>query len=77
MPIAQLERFAAWLALEWELSECEHDDLLSWGAALAGCGYLAETIRLHMEVRAEVLALVGSEVEEMYAAMKEWKGGLA
>jgi len=67
-----LEPFASRLALEWDLSECEHDDLLAFGMTLAMCDCLAETVHLHMEIRAEVLALVGSEVREMYDAMNEY-----
>jgi len=58
--------------LEWDLTECEHDDLLSWGETLAMCDCLAETVHLHMEIRAEVLKLVGSEVQEMYDKMNEY-----
>lgn len=74
MTIAELESLASYLAHEWELTECEHDDLLAFGAALLIHGWLAETVRTHMEMRAEVLAMVGSEMEEMYQAMKEWRG---
>ena len=72
MTIKELESFASNLALEWDLTECEADDLLATGVTLCmGCRCERETVRLHMEIRAEVLALVGSECEEMYQAMKD------
>lgn len=72
MNLDDLEPFASRLALEWDLSECEHDDLLSWGETLAMCDCLAETVRVHMEIRAEVLRLVGSEAQEMYDGIKQY-----
>lgn len=70
MTHCELESLAAYLTWEWALSDCEHDDILSLGA-LFSHRYPEEVVRLHLEMRAEVIALVGSDMEEMCLATRE------
>jgi hypothetical protein len=70
MTLRELESLCAYLTWEWALSDCEHDDILSLGA-LFSRRYPAEAVRLHLEMRAEVITLVGSDMEEMCRAMQE------
>ena len=63
------------LACEWVLTEVETEDLLAFGSTIAMCENEASTIRIHMEMRAEVLAMVGSDMEEWIEGFKEAYGG--
>ena len=71
----QLANLADNLACEWDLTETEGEDLLAWGATWAMCENTPATIRLHMEMRAEVLHLVGSDMEEWINEFKRIYGG--
>ena len=71
----QLAHFTDYLALEWGLAETETEDLLAFGAAVAMCECELDTIRVHMEIRAEVLSLVGSDMEEWIEGFKRIYGG--
>ena len=63
------------LACEWVLSEVETEDLLAFGATIAMCECVPATIRVHMEMRAEILSLVGSDMEEWIEGFKQAYGG--
>ena len=71
----QLAHLADYLAHEWELSEVETEDLLAFGATIAMCECDRATIRIHMEIRAEVLHLVGSDMQEWIEEFKRIYGG--
>ena len=70
------------LIIEFALTDCEAGDLSLWAETLAVCVdnkcgnwhcILTEGDAMtHLEIRAEVLAKVGSEMEEMYSQMEEW-----
>ena len=62
-------RLVDYLVVEWGLNGCEAGDLASFGEVLGvGSHYDLddEGFAAQMEMRAEVLALVGSEAQEMY-----------
>lgn len=63
------------LACEWDLTETEGEDLLACGATIAMCENTLATIRIHMEIRAEILSLVGSDMEEWIDEFKRIYGG--
>ena len=63
------------LACEWILTEVETEDLLAFGATITMCENEESTIRIHMEMRAEVLSLVGSDMEEWIEGFKQAYGG--
>ncbi|KKM78765.1 hypothetical protein LCGC14_1356690 [marine sediment metagenome] len=71
----QVAHHADYLSLEWGLTEIENEDLLAFGATIAMCECTPETVRLHMEIRAEVLSLVGSDMEEWIQGFREVYGG--
>ncbi len=71
----QLTNFTDYLSLEWDLSETEREDLLSFGMTVAMWEYELDTIRIHMEMRAEVLSLVGSDMEEWIEGFKRLYNG--
>ena len=71
----QLANFSDNLACEWGLSEVEGEDLLAFGATIAMCENEESTIRIQMEMRAEVLSLVGSDMEEWIDEFKRIYGG--
>ena len=73
MTLNQLTNFTDYLAHEWVLSEVETEDLLAFGATVAMCECEESTIRVHMEMRAEVLHLVGSEMQDFTDAFNRWK----
>lgn len=61
------------LIIEFDLSDCEAGDLSAFADTLGYCFNLSDdAIMIHMETRAEVLALCGSEMEEMYSVMEKW-----
>lgn len=70
----QLCNLADYLAHEWCLSEVEADDLLAFAETIAMCECDAAEIRAHMEIRAEVLSLVGSDMEEWVEGFKRAYG---
>jgi len=53
-----------YLVLEWGLTEWEAASVIELGACLASDGQDWATVFLHMEVRAEIMALVGCELED-------------
>ncbi len=71
----ELTNFTDYLSHEWDLSETERDDLLSFGMTVAMCECELDTIRIHMEMRAEVLSLVGSDMEEWIEGFKRLYNG--
>ena len=71
----QLASFTDYLAHEWDLSDTEREDLLAFGMTVAMCECELDTIRIHMEMRAEVLSLVGSDMEEWIEGFKRIYGG--
>ncbi len=75
MTPTQLVNLAGYLTWEWSLSEVETEDLLAFGATIAMCENTLDTIRMHMEIRAEVLSLVGSDMEEWIEGFKRIYGG--
>ncbi len=66
----------SYLAYKFDLNDCETADLSSWAEALALCAegkcrgdhakLSAADVKAHLGIRAEVLALLGSPVQEMY-----------
>ena len=61
------------LITEFDLNECEAGDLSAFADTLGYCFNLSDdAIIAHIEMRAEVLALVGSEMAEMYSDMERW-----
>ena len=71
----QVANLADNLACEWDLTETEGEDLLAFGATVAMCECDPATIRIHMEIRAEVLSLVGSDMQEWIEEFKRIYGG--
>ncbi len=63
------------LARQWHLNDVEADDLLATGATLRMCDNDNDTVLIHMEMRAEVLALAGSDMEEWIEGFKQAYGG--
>jgi hypothetical protein len=70
----QLANLADYLAHEWNLSEVELEDLLALGTTIAMCENDGATVRAHMEIRAEVLSIVGSDMEEWTREFKRIYG---
>ncbi len=61
------------LITEFDLSDCEAGDLGAFADTLGYCFNLSDdAIIAHVEMRAEVLSLCGSEMEEMYNQMEKW-----
>ena len=61
------------LITEFDLSDCEAGDLSAFANTLGYCFNLSDDdIMTHIEMRAEVLSLVGSEMAEMYNQMEKW-----
>ncbi len=61
------------LIVEFGLSDCEAGDLSAFADTLGYCFNLSDdAILAHVEMRAEVLSLVGSEMAEMYNQMEKW-----
>ena len=61
------------LIIEFALTDCEAGDLSAFADTLGYCFNLTdEAIVAHVEMRVEVLARVGSEMDEMYSAMEKW-----
>ena len=71
----QLANLSDSLASWYTLSETEGEDLLAFGATLAMGECEVDTILIHMEMRAEVLHLVGSDMEEWINEFKRIYGG--
>lgn len=60
-------RLVEYLVWEWELNECEAGDLSSTAENLwCSLGLRGEALAAHLEMRAEVLKLVGSSAQELW-----------
>ena len=61
------------LIVEFDLNDCEAGDLSAFADTLGYCFNLSDDdIMAHVEMRAEVLALVGSEMQTMFNSMEKW-----
>ncbi len=61
------------LITEFDLSDCEAGDLSAFADTLGYCFNLSDdAIIAHVEMRAEVLSLAGSEMQTMYDSMEKW-----
>ena len=70
--LADLRRYVEHLIGEYDLNECEAGDLSDLMEVLLFVRGLSEDdLRIHLEIRAEVLALVGSEMQGMYDLLEE------
>ena len=76
--------FVSYLANEFDLNDCEAADLSTWAEALDLCvedkcggdhAKLSEAdVKAHLSMRAEVLSLLGSPVQEMYDKLADHIG---
>jgi len=64
LTLSEMARYVDYLALEWGLTELETDSVIELGACLAWGHTDRAIILLHMEIRAEIMALVGCDLEE-------------
>ncbi len=70
-----MAQYADVLTRQWHLNDVEADDLLATGATLRMCDNSDDTVLIHMEMRAEVLALAGSDMQEWVDGFKQAYGG--
>ena len=59
------------LIIEFALTDCEAGDLSAFADILC-CYCDLDVLMVHLEMRAEILSLCGSEMEEMYTSMEKW-----
>ena len=71
LTLSEMAHYVDYLALEWGLTELETDSVIELGACLASERRDRATILLHMEIRAEIMSLVGCDLE----AFAEGLGG--
>lgn len=72
LTISEAARYLSYLQHEWELTEVEGDSVIELAATMASEGRDRSEILLHMEIRAEILALVGCELEEFAEGLGGW-----
>ena len=64
LTLSEMARYVDYLQHEWRLTELETDSIIELGACLAAERRDRATTLLHMEIRAEIMALVGCDLEE-------------
>ncbi len=65
------ERFIEYLIWEFDLNECEAGDLGAFLEALSSEPLAENDLRMQLGLRAEVLSLVGSEMQGMYDVLEQ------
>ena len=73
LTLSEMAHYVDYLALEWGLTELETDSVIELGACLACERRDRATTLLHMEIRAEIMALVGCDLEEFAEGLGGWK----